>query len=519
MLFSENIKGPVVLISKEIQYSFPFSFAYLAGYLMERNEDVKILFLPNDPSEHEKFIDEIIGLNPLLVGLGSLYPDIYPVGDIIKKLKQKKCQFPIVIGGQMVTPTPEFITEITKADYGVISEGEITLYNLVVALRNKQETKNIKGLIVNDNGKLINTGPGEFITDMTKLPQVPYELFPKEKWLNIGHYYVNIPQPQWRYNDKVADIHGGRGCPYSCNFCYHHSRPRYRPIPEMMKDAKRMIEKYDVNMLYFDDDLVLASPNRAKELIEGIKQLPKKVEFTVSCRFDILDRMDDELLSELRKAGLRNMGLGVESGSQKILDIIGKRITVEQIKKGLRRLKKIGILPSGCIQVGQLSETNEDVQESMSLMLETLRYDKNINWTFVITTPFPGTELYKIALEKGLLKDHLDFYNKFSKSSRKLDLIVNLSKMTNEEIKNWQKKLESTYKKEKRKLNGNIVWIIERIRIKSLKLKNKIIKLINFLPNNIIIKITKKIVILVHDATQTFLDYLRLLFLGIKRYE
>src|SRR3989339_172071 len=167
MTKSKNLKGPIILISKPIAFTFPFGYAYLAGYLMEKGEDVKILFRPENPNDYEKFVDEVINLNPLLVGLGTLYPDIYPVGDIIKIFKEKKCQFPLVIGGQMVTPLPEFVTQITGADYGVIGEGEIILHNLVTALRNEEDTKDIKGLIINNSGKIIKTGSGPFIQDMS----------------------------------------------------------------------------------------------------------------------------------------------------------------------------------------------------------------------------------------------------------------------------------------------------------------------------------------------------------------
>ena len=254
--------------------------------------------------------------------------------------------------------------------------------------------------MINENGMISFTGPGGFIKDMSKLPKIPYDLFPSSKWLNIGRYYVGKAQPHWRYNDKVIAIHGGRGCPFNCNFCYHHSLPRYRSMDDMFEEAKMLIEKYDADMVYFGDDLVLATPTRAKELVQAVRQLGKKIEYSVSCRFDILDRLSDEILREMKETGCRIMGLGIESGSQRILDIIDKRITTEQIIRGMRRLKDIGILPSVSIMVGQYTETLEDVQKSIDLMLETLNYNKNVIYTFTITTPFPGTNLYGIALEK-----------------------------------------------------------------------------------------------------------------------
>lgn len=517
MLNSMNTRGPVILLSKDISYTFPFGYAYLASYLLDKGEDARIMFRPEDPNKYEKFIDEIISLKPLLVGFGTLYPDIYPVGELIRIFKEKNCDFPLVIGGQMVTPTPEFAAQITQADLAVVGEGELILYGLVQALRSGHDAKSVKGLIINEDGKTVNTGPGEFIRDMKDLPQVRYELFPSRKWLHVGKYYVWHPQPHWRYADKVADVHGGRGCPFTCNFCYHHSMPRYRPIPDMIADAKWLIEKYNINMLNFEDDLVIASPARARELIEGIKTLPKKIEFTLTCRFDILERFDDDLLREMKKAGLRNMGLGVESGSQKILDVINKKITVAQIRKGFQRLKKFGIFPTGCIQIGQLGETNEDVQRSMDLMLETLKENKYINWSFTITTPFPGTELYKIALEKGLLKDHKDFYEKYKNTgNRKLNTITaNLSQMSDQEIRDWQSKLNKVYLAEKKKLNGHKVWFIERLRMKLSLLNSRLNKTWDKHPDSNIIKAFRITTNSLHDLCQNILDRFRLYFLGV----
>ena len=96
-LTSENRKGPVVLVSRRISYTFPLAYGYLAGYLRQAGEDVRIVFKgPGD-------IKQIMDMNPLLVGFGSLYPELKEVGDMIKKLNRTGRKFSIVIGGQMVS--------------------------------------------------------------------------------------------------------------------------------------------------------------------------------------------------------------------------------------------------------------------------------------------------------------------------------------------------------------------------------------------------------------------------------
>lgn len=514
---TSNKNGPVILVSKDILYTFPFGYAYLAGYLIDRNEEVKILYQPKKMVDFREFARKLIQIKPLMVGFGTLYPDLYVVREIIKCLNEEGRDFPVVIGGQMVTPTPKFAMEITGADIGVIGEGEIILYEIVQALRKGQDIKNVRGVIVKKDNEMILTGQGDYIKDMSKLPLVPYHLFPTDKWLNIGQFYVSYSQPHWLYNDRVIAIHGGRGCPFRCNFCYHHNLPRYRTVASMFEGLDRLLEKYNANMLYFGDDLVLMSPIRAKELVQSIKKLKRKISYSVSCRFDILDRLDDETLIEMKRTGCRIMGLGIESGSQRILNIIDKRITVEQIKKGMRRLKMAGILPTVSIMVGQYTETLDDVQKSIDLMLETLRYDKNINFAFTITTPFPGTKLYDIALESGLLKNHLDFYKKFNPTTDISGLSVNLSAMSDEEVIRMRNRLEEIYQQEKKRLVGKKVTVVEWFRYFIFRVYRKLDKtIIKKLPDKHIFNLVKYIYHQGHNLIQLGLDKIRLYFLDIK---
>jgi len=464
MRASGNNSGPVVIVSKDIVYAFPFGIAYLAGYLRQQGEDVRVLFRPENPAFFPEFARRIAAMQPLAVCFGSLYPDLYPVRDIVRILDAARRNFSVVIGGQMVSPTPEFAVRVTGADYGVIGEGEIILHELVAALRSGKDPAGVKGLAIRSGDRVELTGPGEYIEDLANLPPIPYDLFPAEKWLDIGRFYARAPQPHWRYNDRVISIHGGRGCPYTCNFCYHANRARYRKVPAMMAEAEEMMQRYDANLLYFGDDLVLASPKRARELTEAITRLSRPVEYSVSCRFDILSRMDDDQLREMKRTGCRIMGLGIESGSQRILDVMHKKITVEQVRDGLRRLKEVGIMPTVSIMVGQLSETAEDVEMSRALMLDAVRENKYVQFAFTITTPFPGTELYDLALAEGRLKDHEDFFHRFDPDRQIGALTVNFSKMTDEEVRTRRQKLEEDFRRESERMKGSGVMGVERLR-------------------------------------------------------
>ena len=463
--YNINPDGPVVLVSQNIRYTFPFAYGYLSGYLKQKGEDVRVLFRPM-LGDSGSLVKKIMELKPVLVGFGSLYPELKVISELIGKLNAAGRRFPIVIGGQMVSPIPEFALKVTGADLGVIGEGEITLYKLVRALRERQDFSNIGGLAIKEKDKVIFTGPGEIIEDLARLPPIPYEFFPEEKWVPIGRYYTDRAQPHWRFSDRVIPIHGGRGCPFTCNFCYHHSKFRVRSINDMMREAKVLLERYSGNMIYFGDDLVIFNTERANDLVKSLRDFKKPVEYSVSARFDVLERIDDTLLREMKDSGCRIMGLGIESGSQRILDLIGKKITVKQVKVGLKRLKSVGILPTVSVMVGQVSEGLRDVEESITLMLDSLKEDNNIEYAFTIATPFPGSPLYSLALQNNLIASDRDFYDRydFKTRGRPFQLVVNFSSMNDKLLLSMHRKIYIAYKKGKGRFLGKRILLVENLR-------------------------------------------------------
>lgn len=448
-------KGPVVLVSRAIAFTFPLSYAYLAGELRAQGEDVRVLF-KDVPAQ--ALVKQIMDLNPLIVGFGNLYPELAETRGLIQMLDEAGRKFPVVIGGQMVSPTPEFAVQVTRADFGVIGEGELILGELVKRLRCGADPSDIKGLVVRDGMNVRSNGPGAFIENLsTGLPAIPYDLFPTEQWLPIGAWYAKyLPQPHWKVEDRVINVHGGRGCPYTCNFCYHHSKPRYRDIPVMMEEAQEALIRFNGNMLYFSDDLVMASPKRARQLIDAIGNLDRPVSFQISTRFDILAKMDDGLLRDLKRAGCRSMGLGLESGSDRILQLIGKNCTVREIEDGLDRLHEFNIYPTTSIMLGQHTETAEDAAASIALVERTVKKNPYLNYAFTLTTPFPGSALYDLIFQHGILKTDQDFYDRYFSTAGEFKQVINLSSMSDAEVQACYAEIHRVYDVVKRKANALI---------------------------------------------------------------
>ncbi|MBF0440635.1 MAG: B12-binding domain-containing radical SAM protein [Oligoflexales bacterium] len=508
---SHFTNGPVVLVSKELGYTFPLSYAYLAGYLRSKGENVTVFFKSPD---RMKLVKELLALNPVLVGFGSLYPELKDTAEIISLLNKADRKFPIVIGGQMVSPIPEFALEITGAEVGIVGEGEITLYKLVKALRAGVSINEISGIVYRDEEKIINTGPGEFIKDLDTLPPIPYDLFPTEKWLKVGQWYArNIPTSHWKLNDRVVFAHGGRGCPYTCNFCYHHSKPRYRSISVILKEAEEALERFDGNFLCFSDDLVVSSPKRARDLLDGLGRLKRKVEFRLLTRIDILKKMDDKLLKDMKTAGCRLIGIGLESGSDRMLNIIGKNCTSEDIRTTLDRLKKVGITPFVSLMVGQDTETLEDIELSKKLVRDTMRNNPKLRYTFTITTPFPGSALYDKIMAEGHLNNHKEFYDRYFHdclAEGDWRQIVNLSKLTDKEVVDKLREITNIYNQELKngaKWSLRTIILLARICNKTFRIIHRISMLI--IPRRGVFKPYYRMLDFIHGFFLTGIDYFK----------
>ena len=178
------------------------------------------------------------------------------------------------------------------------------------------------------------------------------------------------------------------------------------------------------------------------------------IEYLIGMRFDVLARLDDEILIGLKKSGCRSMGMGVESGSDRILNIIGKNISAKEMLTELKRLRKFEIIPTLSMMVGQFTETEEDVQASIDFVKEATTLNPLTNFAFTITTPFPGTELYKYILKNGLIKDDYDFYNKYFESENLWKPIVNLSKISDDKLIYYLDILNKEYQNTKKHVLG-----------------------------------------------------------------
>ena len=420
-------RADVVFVSLDNGFTFSYALPYLDGYLKKEGIEAMIIFPKIKNINKRRLAEEISASKPAVVAMGGLFGDICEIEEIISALRPYRKNFKIVVGGYMVTPTPEFTLLKTGADIAVVGEGEIIFADLVKVILGRGDIRNIKGLAILDKGRAFITGEGSFIEDLSDLPPINYDKFPLEHFIKVHKFYRGVPQNTiYTPRSRIFWVQTGRGCPFKCNFCYHHSRFRTRKIPDVIKETRELVERYSLNIIRFQDDLFTVNKARTLELCNALLAEGLKVKYIVSGHFEILD---EEMIRALKESGCIQISLGVESGSQRVLDAIGKGTHVDKINEVMGLIRKYEIDRGVGAQVGQPGETEDEINKTTELMIR--HTDEYTTPSITMTTPYPGSRLYDYALEKGLLKGHDDFYKRYRSVC---DLSVNFTALPDDEL-------------------------------------------------------------------------------------
>lgn len=370
---------------------FPLGLAYIARYLVNRGHDVEVFDIWANQWDKTVTQEKIKELTYDAVGISSLSTQYGYVKWLIEKFKRHREMSPIVIGGALPTLSPQVVLNHTFADICIIGEGEITFPDL---LEHMGSWKSVKGIAYKDGGEIKTSSPRNYIRDLDKIEFPLREIFPVDIYLKYGSLdgYPDI---------KSMNVITGRGCPYNCDFCSKVFLRRRERSPENVAEEIEMLkEKYNIKAIFFNDELLVSSKPRMYRLLEHIK--PLNILWQGQARVNTVDL---PLLKEMKNAGCIKIGLGIESGSQSILNKMNKQTTVEQNIKAIKAVKKAGIDPIIQSIYGYEGENNTTLNE-------TIKFFKKADTThegFFVLTPLPGTKLYDRCIEKGIITDEDEY--------------------------------------------------------------------------------------------------------------
>jgi len=404
-------------------HCFPQGLAYIAAVLIREGYRVEIY---NQDKFHypDEYLTEYLNKNHFdVVGVGVVagyyqYRKLLKISEAINKAKKKPYY---VIGGHGPSPEPEYFLNKTGADAVVIGEGENTIIELMKALSNGSPLSDIKGIAFQEEGKVkINDGR-DLIEDIDSIPFPAYDLFPID-------YYRLFRMPHVVNNDFVMPLLSGRGCSYACTFCYRmYEGLRLRSNASIIDEIKLLKEKYKITYIDFTDELLMSSVDRTVSLCDSLIKSKLNIKWDCNGR---LNYAKPDVLKLMKKAGCIFINYGIEAMDNNVLKNMKKALITEQITKGIKATLAAGISPGLNVIFGNIGDNKKTLKKDVEFLL---KYDDGAQMrTIRPVTPYPGSPLYHHAIEKGLLKNAEDFYEKKHINS---DLLtVNFTDMSDDEF-------------------------------------------------------------------------------------
>jgi len=420
------INSPIRLDAKSS--CIPYGLATVASTLIESGFEVEIYDINALRLEKTQIINDLKTKSWDLVGISGLITTYNFQKWLIPQLKAINPGAPVISGGGLATTNSDLLFRRSNVDFTVIGEGEQTMLELCQALANGMDVVSTPGIIYRQNGHLEKNPTRDNIKNLDALPFPAWDLLPMEVYLNnpIWGDAANNSSG-FRKDENITrsmNIISSRGCPMSCNYCYHlfgRSSYRFRSVQHVIGEIEILVDRYGVDFIGFVDDNMMASEKRIIEFCDAMEK--KKFPLTWGChgrvtsaKPDILDRMSD--------VGCVWIGYGIESGSQTILDAMNKRAQVEQAKKAIRNTRAAGIYPNTTFIFGYPGETWETIQETIAFKREL-----GIKCSSFFATPYPGTSLYEQV--RSQIKDEESFIQSLGNAT---EFTINLTEFDDETL-------------------------------------------------------------------------------------
>lgn len=377
---------------------------YLASYLEKYLGFDEVELVEGDGHKDGHIKERVLGAKPSLIGYTSFTMNFPGVNQLAREIKQET-GLPQLIGGPHVTAMPQELPG--HFDVGVVGEGEETTIELMRVFLETGglepgKIKDIDGVIYHEDGGTVATRPRGFLKSLDDIPYPKRSIFDMEKYLRPQNL---VHSGEWLRGTSMIT---SRGCPYQCVFCHvaeHWRYSRLHSAEHVANEIEMLYRQYGVEAITIMDDMFLVRRDRVREIADLLeaKGVLGRVRFHINGRANLIN---EETLSLLRRMNVVDIGLGVESGSERVLSYLKDgKVTVEQNRSAIRLAKEAGIHTLAFIMIGTPTETKEE-------MLETLQFLKDTDPASIgvgVTTPYPGTGLWDYAEQIGAVTKDMDW--------------------------------------------------------------------------------------------------------------
>lgn len=370
----------------------PLGLLYVASSLEHSGCQVQVLDWDADIASPTVLYRFLADYRPELVGITSTTPQIGSALALASMVKEMSGAW-VVLGGAHPSALPGEVLSHQPVDFVVVGEGEQTASELVRGLQ-RGDLEEIDGLWYKEGGEVRANPPRSLRRDLDGLA------FPAHHLLKSRRKY----SPPEALSSRWVSLITSRGCPHGCSFCATPGllgkTVRRRTVEDVLTEIEEEIERFGVHEVHIADDCFTSDRKWVLALCRALKDLSKELSLYLMNGLRA-DQVDHELLSSLKEVGLKNVGFGVESGSEQILRRCRKGLSLEKVRESFALSKSLGLSTWGFFILGLPGETQQTAQQTIDFALSVdPDYAK-----FFFLVPYPGTEVWDELSEGGLITD------------------------------------------------------------------------------------------------------------------
>lgn len=389
----------LTLVNIEPRIYPPLGLVYVASYLREHLEDIDVTIVEADKGVTKK----ILRTKPDFVGFTATTSEYNDIMLYAKELKEEDPSFKILIGGSHITSLPDTLSKYI--DFGIVGEGEKTALELLSNDRHKE----IKGLCYHSDGVVKINPKRPFIRPLDDIPNPARDLLDMKGYLKPSNLFY------------TKELHSGttmltsRGCLFKCVYCQvprSWNGLRLHTPEYIVNEMIEMCDKYrNIRAINIVDDIFAFNEKRLSTILALMKKtgfLSRGIIFNINSRSDLLN---DAIFRLLKEVGVKQIGIGFESCSERVLCYLkGDTVTVQQNKDVFKLAEKYNIAIGGQFMFGSPNETMDDMEQTRTFIQENLHRLAHAHIS--VTTPLPETVLWDYAKERGIISQNID-WNQF----------------------------------------------------------------------------------------------------------
>lgn len=389
--FSANKKH-----TPKLPHSPPLGLLYIGKSLEDEGHKVKIIEYFGEEHPKNKIRKILPSVNA--VGISVSTANFKKTVQLTGMIRESDPNLPIIIGGPHCTFHPkESLKEIPNADISVEGEGDFVIKDVAKYLEGKMKLSEISGIHYTRKNSIKSGKPLKIIKDLDSLP------FPSRNLVNTYDYgKINN---SYLFKPKLTSIITSRGCPFRCRFCTRHcityKTYRQRSAENVIKEIQKISENYGSALIV--DDNFLTDRKRINKIMDRLIELNLDIELLISSAR--VDSANEELYKKMKKAGVKYLGFGIESGSQEVIDFYNKKITLDQIRKAVNLSRKMNFVTTGNFIFGAPIESEGQIKQ-------TIKFALSLPLDVALFNPLYymyGSDLWNEAVEAGKI-DESDGY-------------------------------------------------------------------------------------------------------------